>query len=150
MIPDALDRAIIDRLQHGLPLVERPFAVVAAEIGTDEDTLIARLRRLRESEVLTRFGPMFNVERMGGVFVLAAVAAPPERLEAVVAAINAHLEVAHNYQREHRWNVWFVVAAETAERAQAVIDEISAETGLDVLVLPKEREYHVEFKLPSQ
>lgn len=146
---DEFDSAIVNCLQSGFPLVERPFAVVAAELGLAEEDLIARVRKLLEEGVLTRFGPMYQVERMGGAFSLAAMRVPPEDFDRVAATVNALPEVAHNYQREHAYNMWFVLATERPEGIARAIDRIERETGLPVLNFPKLREYFVEFKLDA-
>ncbi len=144
---DEIDSAIVNRLLRGFPLVERPFAVVAAELGLAEEDLIARVHKLLAEGVLTRFGPMYQVERMGGAFSLAAMRVPPGDFDRVVAIVNALPEVAHNYEREHAYNMWFVLATEKPEGIARAIARIERETGLPVLNLPKLREYFVEFKL---
>ena len=144
---DEFDAAIVNCLQGGFPLVERPFAVVAAELGLAEGNLIGRVRKLLEERVLTRFGPMYQVERMGGAFSLAAMRVPREDFDRVAATVNAMPEVAHNYQREHEYNMWFVLATEQPEGIARAIARIERETGLAVLNLPKLREYFVELKL---
>ena len=146
---DGVDRAIINRLQDGLPVTERPFAAVAGELGLDEDTLIERIRRALDDGVLSRFGPMFDAERMGGAFSLCAMRVPPERFEAVARAVNGHPEVAHNYRREHEFNMWFVVGTETPAAIAATIAAIEAETGIAVLDMPKEREFYVGLRLEA-
>lgn len=147
---DAVDRRLIARLQGDFPICERPYAEAAAELGIDETELISRLERLLADRVLTRFGPMFQVERLGGAFVLAALAVPEERYEAVAAAVNALPEVAHNYRREHALNMWFVLATETPDGISAAIGRIEAATGLKVHAFPKEKEYFVEMKLEAR
>jgi DNA-binding Lrp family transcriptional regulator len=142
------DAALIERLHGGLPLVDRPFAAVAAELGTSEDAVIERLRTLLAQGVLTRFGPLYQIERAGGAFVLAAMAVPETRFDAVAALVNAQPEVAHNYRREHALNMWFVVAAESPHAAEVALTRVEAITGLPVLRLPKEREFAVELRLP--
>jgi DNA-binding Lrp family transcriptional regulator len=142
------DVALLRRLHGGFPLVDRPFAAVGAELGLAEDEVIERLRRLLSQGVLTRFGPLYQIERAGGCFVLAAIAVPEERFDEVAQRVNARPEVAHNYRREHRFNMWFVVAAESPDEAEAAIRAIEDATGLSVLRLPKEREFRVELKLP--
>jgi DNA-binding Lrp family transcriptional regulator len=147
---DEIDRAIVNRLQGGFPLVERPFAAAAAELGLEEEDLIARVRKLLEQRVLTRFGPMYQVERMGGAFSLAAMRVPPADFDRVAAIVNAFPEVAHNYEREHEYNMWFVLATERPEGIARAIARIERETGLPVVNLPKLREYFVGLHLPAQ
>ena len=146
---DELDRRVVNALQGGFPICERPFATAADGLGTDEATLIARLRAMREEGVLSRFGPLFKAEGLGGAVTLAAMAAPEERFEEVVALVNAHPEVAHNYARDHRLNMWFVLATEDEARVEATIRAIEAETGLPVLNMPREAEYHVGLRLEA-
>lgn len=147
---DELDRRVVNALQGGFPICERPFAAAAEGLGTDEATLIARLRAMREQGVLSRFGPLFKAEGLGGAVTLAAMAVPEERFEEVAALVNAHPEVAHNYARDHQWlNMWFVLATEDEARVGATIRAIEAETGLPVLNMPREAEYHVGLRLEA-
>lgn len=146
---DDLDRRLINALQGGFPLSEEPYREVAEALGCTEAEVLARLQRLLEQRVLTRFGPMFQVERMGGRFLLAALAVPEERFEAVAEQVNALPEVAHNYRREHHLNMWFVLATETPAGIDAAIARIQAATGLPVYAFPKEREFFVEMKLSA-
>jgi siroheme decarboxylase len=145
---DARDARLVERLHAELPLVDHPFASVGAELGMDEDEVLERLRRLLATGVLTRFGPLYQIERVGGQFVLAALEVPPERFDAVAQIVNALPEVAHNYRREHPFNMWFIVAAESQARADAALARIGQLTGLKVHAFPKEREYFVGLKLP--
>ncbi len=149
---DATDRAIIDHLQGGFPICERPYAQAAAALGIGEDELLERLQRLLDARVLTRFGPMFQVERMGGAFVLAAMRVPEANWQQVVDIVNAFPAVAHNYRRESDracpFNMWFVLATETADGIAAAVRTIEAASGLPVFAFPKLREYFVEMKLP--
>jgi DNA-binding Lrp family transcriptional regulator len=146
---DKFDSAIVNCLQGGFPLVERPFALVAEELGLAEEDLIARVRKLLEEGVLTRFGPMYQVERMGGAFSLAAMRVPPADFDRVAEIVSALPEVAHNYEREHAYNMWFVLATEKPEGIARAIARIERETGLPVLNLPKLREFFVEFRMPA-
>ncbi|MCK2094716.1 Lrp/AsnC family transcriptional regulator [Thauera aromatica] len=147
--PDDIDRRLINALQGDFPLDETPFASVAAALGLSEAEVIDRLQSLLDDHVLTRFGPMFQIERMGGAFCLAAIAVPEGRWTSVVEAVNAFPEVAHNYRREHRLNMWFVLATETPDGIAEVACRIELATGLAVNLFPKEREYFVEMKLEA-
>ncbi|TLX62710.1 Lrp/AsnC family transcriptional regulator [Stutzerimonas nosocomialis] len=140
---DELGRLLINRLQTGLPLVRHPWQALAEELGTDSRTLRERVQVLLDDGILTRFGPMFDIERLGGAFTLAALAVPEARFDAVAEQLAAMPEVAHNYRREHAWNMWFVLGCATPEGVAQAIARIEAQTGLPVLNLPKEETYHV-------
>lgn len=146
---DAFDRKLIDLLHGGFTIEERPFATVAARLATTEEDIMNRLRRLLADGVLTRFGPLYDAEKLGGALTLAAMAVPEDRFEEVAAIVNAFPEVAHNYRRDHRLNMWFVIATDDPARAGVVLRRIESGTGLAVLNLPKEREYFLEVRLPA-
>jgi DNA-binding Lrp family transcriptional regulator len=145
---DDIDRAIVNRLQDGIEVCERPFAAVAQAVGIPEPDLTERLERLLADGTLSRFGPMYNVAEMGGAFTLAAMGVPPGDFDHVAGLVNAHPEVAHNYERDHPLNMWFVVATEHPESVGQVIAEIERETGLQVVNLPKLHEYFLDLRLP--
>lgn len=144
---DEIDRRIVNALQGGFPLVSRPFAQAAASLGLAEDALLARLKGLVAKNVLTRFGPMYDAEKLGGAFSLCALSVPPEDFARVAALVNAHPEVAHNYQREHRYNMWFVLATSSPEGIRRLVRAIEDETGYPVLHLPREAEYVIDLRL---
>ena len=144
---DEIDRNLINALQGDFPLVPEPYRLVAEALGLSEAEVLRRLDSLLERRVLTRFGPMFQIERAGGAFVLAAMRVPEAGFERVAAQVNAFPEVAHNYRREHALNMWFVLATATPEGIAATVAAIEAATGLPVFSFPKEREYFVEMKL---
>lgn len=146
---DATDRAMINALQDGLPIIARPFDWLAQKLGIDAQNVLSRLARLREIGAITRFGPFFDATAMGGAYCLCAMEVPEPRFEEVVTLINAHPEVAHNYEREHRLNMWFVLATDTPEGVTRVADAIEAETGLPVLRFPKEEEFFVGFRVEA-
>jgi len=147
--PDETDRRILNRLQEGFPISPRPFADVAAELGLDEDDLIARLARLKETRLITRFGPFYDAAAMGGAFCLCAMQVPEDDFDRVTDLVNAHPEVAHNYQRDHALNMWFVLATETKAGIGEVAKRIEAETGLTVLQFPKEHEFFIGFRVAA-
>lgn len=140
---DSIDRAIINNLQGGFPLSERPYAEAAARLGLTEDQLLRRLDALLEQGALTRFAPMYHAERLGGALTLAAMKIPAADFERVAAIVNGFPEVAHNYEREHEFNMWFVLATETPARIGEVIGEIEKATGYAVYNMPKLEEFFV-------
>lgn len=146
---DAIDRLIINQLQSDFPICETPYQVVAERLGLTEANLIERLQALLANGTLTRFGPLYHAERMGGALTLAAVKVPSERFAEVTALINAFPEVAHNYARNHELNMWFVLATETLDQQQKTITAIEQQTGLRVYNMPKLHEYFVGLKLEA-
>lgn len=146
---DEIDRAIVNALQGGFPLTEHPFAESARGLELSERELMSRLQAMLDSGALTRFGPLFQVERMGGRFLLAAMSVPVHDFERVTAIVNARHEVAHNYEREHAFNMWFVLAAESDAAVEAAVVGIEQASGYPVYRFPKEREFFVEMILAA-
>lgn len=146
---DDLDRRLINATQGGFPLVDEPYRQIALGLDISEEEVLARLTSLLARGVLTRFGPLFQIERMGGRFVLAAMVVPEPQFDDVAAILNTIPEVAHNYRREHRLNMWFVLATETPEGIQEVCRRIEELTKLPVLAFPKEKEFFVDLRLPA-
>ncbi|MEO5337468.1 MAG: AsnC family transcriptional regulator [Magnetospirillum sp. WYHS-4] len=146
---DEADRAIVNALQGGFPLVDEPFAEVGSRLGLPTDEVIERIRRMLDDGILSRFGPMYHAERLGGGLTLAALRVPAERYEEVAAIVNAFPEVAHNYAREHDLNMWFVLATETPEGIADTVGRIEAATGLTVYNMPKREEFFVGLRFEA-
>ena len=140
---DDLDRRIINRLQGDFPVCERPFRSVAERLDTTESELITRIRCMLDDGLLTRFGPLYNAEQMGGALSLCAMKVPEDRFDAVAEQVNSFPEVAHNYQRDHEMNMWFVLATETPEQLDICLRRIEEVTGIPVFNLPRKEEYYV-------
>jgi len=145
--PTPLGRAFINRFQGGFPLCQRPFREAATALGSDEATLIATVADLLEAGLLSRFGPLYDAERLGGRFTLAAMAVPESDFERIARMLEASPEVAHNYRRDHALNMWFVLATPTEAGLNTAIRRIQSATGLMVHDFPKLREYHLGFWL---
>ena len=149
---DNNDRLLLNRVQGDFPLTSRPFLDVGRELGMTEDDVIARLRRLLEAGAVNRLGPVLNPSAVGGERTLAAMSVPPERLEEVAALVNSFEAVSHNYEREHHYNLWFVLSAEEPGEVERALAAIERETGIAVMNLPALEEYFlgVRFQLPTE
>jgi DNA-binding Lrp family transcriptional regulator len=153
---DDVDRAILNAYQGGFPVVADPYEPAAeafGEHGVDvtADELHERLAAMDEAGVLTRFGALIDAEAIGGTATLVAMHAPEERFDEVAEQVNAHAEVAHNYEREHpHLNMWFVVSVADETRVAEVLAAIEDETGQETYNLPKQREFHVGAKFPVE
>lgn len=143
---DEIERLIINELQGNFPICPHPYAVVAERLGITEQVLIKRISDLLDRGILSRFGPMYHAERMGGALTLAAMRVPEADFERVTALVNAHPEVAHNYARAHDFNMWFVLATENAEQITEVIHTIEQESGFPVFNMPKEEEFYLNLR----
>jgi len=149
LLLDAIDRRLLNDFQSGFPLVPRPFAEIADRLGVGESEVIARIERLAAAGAVSRVGPVLR-PRQVGTSTLAAMAVPEDRLEEVAELVNGYREVNHNYQRTHRFNLWFVLTAADEGRLTAVMDEIEDRTGIAVLDLPMLEEYHIDLGFPLQ
>ncbi len=138
-----LEFRLLNDWQRDFPLTPRPYAELARRLGADEAAVLERLAALKAQGHISRVGAVFRPHVLGWS-TLAAVACPPERLEEVARLIDAFPEVNHNYEREHAYSLWFVVAASSRERVAEVLAEIHRATGLKPLDLPMEADYHID------
>lgn len=144
---DDTDRRIVNVLQDAFPVSARPYRTAARRLGLTESELIGRLKRLLRTGVLSRFGPLYQIERAGGRYLLCAMRVPHDRVGAVAAMLDAMPEVAHNYERDHVFNLWFVLAAESPAAVDRAVDRIEDVTGLQLFAFPKQREYFLDLRL---
>lgn len=142
-----LERRLLNDYQQAMPLTPTPFADMARELGVSEAEVLDCLASLQVRGMVTRVGPVFRPKR-AGASTLAAMSVPEERLDEVAGLVSGYSEVNHNYEREHEFNLWFVVTAPSRERVVAVLAEIRDATGLRVLDLPMERHYHIDLGFP--
>jgi DNA-binding Lrp family transcriptional regulator len=143
IVVDELDRQIINELQEGFPISDSPYAEIAEKLATTETELLQRLSQLLDSGLLSRFGPMFHAEQLGGALALCAMQVPKASFESVSDQVNQFSQVAHNYEREHRLNMWFVLATETQDELQDTLIAIEEKTGCRVYNMPKLEEFYV-------
>ena len=139
----ALDRRLLDEFQRDFPLCQQPYAEMARRVGSDEATVIERLAWLQREGYVSRVGPVFRPNRLGAS-TLAAMAVPAAMLEEVAGIVSSFDEVNHNYEREHRFNLWFVVVADDEQQLQDVLAEIEDSCGYPVLDLPLLNEHFID------
>lgn len=140
---DDIDRRLLDDFQHDFPLSARPYAELAERLGTSEADVLERLGRLQRAGAVSRVGAVIRPHAVGAS-TLAAMAVPAEWLERVAELVSGYAEVNHNYQRDHRLNLWFVVTAAARDDVLAVLADIERRTGLAVLDLPMLEDFHID------
>ncbi len=144
-----LEKRLLNDFQHGLPLVSRPYAAMAERLGVGEQDVIDMLAALQDRGFISRVGAVFRANTIGAS-TLAAMAVPEEEIEAVARLVNGYREVNHNYQREHRFNLWFVITAEDEAALRRVLDDIETRSGHAVLHLPMLADYHIDLGFELQ
>ncbi|NIR29931.1 MAG: Lrp/AsnC family transcriptional regulator [Gammaproteobacteria bacterium] len=139
----AVEKRLLDDFQRDFPLEPTPFASLAAVLGVSEAAVRRLLLGLHTRGLISRVGVVCRPRSLGAS-TLAAMAVPEHRLEEVAALVNGYREVNHNYEREHRWNLWFVANARTHARLGTVLDDIAARAELAVVSLPMVEDYHID------
>lgn len=138
-----LELHLLNDFQHDFPLVPAPFGLIAGRLGVSEARVIDTLERLQKNGSVSRVGAVFRPHSIGSS-ALAALAVPPDEIESMARLVSGYSEVNHNYEREHRYNLWFVVAAGDEERVREVLQEIGHRTGYWPLHLPMVEDYHID------
>jgi len=146
------EKQLLNDYQQGMPLVSEPYAEMARELcqkgfTVNEQDIINSLNSLKERGMVTRVGPVFKPQRVGGS-TLAAIAVPDERMTEVAQIVSDFVQVNHNYQREHHYNLWFVVTGASQQEVEDVLKEIELKTDLTVMNLPMEQDYHIDLGFP--
>ncbi len=134
---------LLNRWQHGFPLTSRPFAHVGAALGLDEAQVLDGFEAARRDGSLSRIGGVWAAGA-GGAALLVAMAVPPAALDAVAAKVDALPGVNHNYEREHRFNLWFVITGPDEVTLAGRLDALERATGLATLRLPMQRVYRID------
>ena len=142
-----LEKRLLNDFQKNLPQSITPYADIARELGVSEALVLELLKKLKAKGYISRIGPVFKPRRVGAS-TLAALSVPAEQLTTIAQIISAYPEVNHNYEREHHFNLWFVLTAKDQTRLQQVIQDVEQRTGYPVLDLPLERQFHIDLGFP--
>jgi DNA-binding Lrp family transcriptional regulator len=149
MRPTTVYQHLLNDFQRDFPLTPTPYREIAASLGVDEDYVLGALQTMLNREVVSRIGPVFSPNSIG-CSTLAAMSIPQARLSEIAAFVNTYREVNHNYEREHHFNLWFVVTASSEERLREVVEQIETTTGIAVMSLPLLEEFHIDLSFPLQ
>ncbi|MEW6243776.1 MAG: AsnC family transcriptional regulator [Bacillota bacterium] len=148
---DALDRELLNLLQTEFPVASRPYMMLAERLCTSEEDIMQRLRRLSGLGVIRRIGGVFDSRALGYLGTLCAMKVPADKIEEVAAVVNGYPGVTHNYLRDHDYNMWFTVLAESEQRIRSILDEIRRATGIDDLMdLPARRVFKIKVTFDAE
>ncbi len=140
---DAKIKQLLETYQRGFPLAVAPYQEMAEHLNMEQEAVLETLKSLQQGGVVSRVGPVFN-HRKVGFSTLAAMSVPEQDVESIAALINSYQGVNHNYEREHHFNLWFVVTASSIEEVTQIIADIEQRTGIEVMDLPMEAPYHID------
>ncbi len=147
---DNLDKELLNLLQTRFPIDARPYLRIAEKLKISEEEVINRIKRLMDSNIIRRFGGVFDSRKLGYQGTLCALKVPEDRIEEAAAVVNSYPGVTHNYLRNHAYNMWFTVLATSPQKVNNILAEISEKTGItDTLNLPVKKfvKLKVSFKL---
>jgi DNA-binding Lrp family transcriptional regulator len=131
---DATDKLIINRIQSDFPIDERPYRVIAMELGLEEAQVIERVNVMKSEGIIRRIGGNFVPHKVGFVSTLCAAKVPVDQIEKFAAVVNGYTGVTHNYVRENEFNVWFTFIAESREEITQNLADISKKTGVTTIL----------------
>jgi DNA-binding Lrp family transcriptional regulator len=146
---DDLDRAILNEIQSHFPIESRPYATVGAKVGTSEAEVLTRVKAMTEAGIIRRLGANFTSRKLGYTSTLCAARVPADKLDQFVTAVNRYPGVTHNYLRQHRYNVWFTLIADSEERLNRILAEISQAADVpEILSLPAIEVFKIKVDFP--
>ncbi len=138
-----VEKKLLDGWQRGFPFEPRPYARIANELGVSENDVIDMLKSLKSRGILSRAGAVVR-PNTAGASTLVAMKTSPEQLEKIAAIVSDEPAVNHNYEREHEFNLWFVVTERDEAALKAALARIEKHTGHTAISLPLHRAYHID------
>ena len=144
MLLDETDRSIIRVTQSGLPLVSRPYDVIAQRVGISVAEVITRMHNMLQLGIIRRIAAVPNHYALGykanGMTVWDV---PDDRIDELGQRIGALEFVSHCYQRprflpDWPYNLFAMVHAHNQDEAMILVSIIAellgdADRGHDVL-----------------
>lgn len=141
---DNLDKKLVTIIQSGFPVTPEPFRDLAQSLGTSEEDVLVRIKRLMENKIIRRLGGVFDSRKLGYTSTLCALNVPPGRIDHVAGVVNGYPGVTHNYLRDHHYNMWFTLMALDGEEIENILGEIKNRTGINNLIsLPAVKVYKI-------
>jgi DNA-binding Lrp family transcriptional regulator len=138
-----LEQHLLNDFQRDMSLSATPYADMAKQLGVSEEEVLQSMQSLQNNGVVSRVGPVFRPNRIG-VSTLAAMSVPADKLDCIARIVSAFPEVNHNYERDHQYNLWFVVTASSEEHLDIVLHEIEQHTGQKLMSLPMLDDYFID------
>jgi len=138
----SLHKQLLNNFQQDLPLSATPYQDVADSLGVTENEVLAAFKELQDQQFIARIGSVI-APNLIGVSSLIAMSVPKNKLQKTAEIINQYPEVNHNYERDNRFNLWFVLIAKDSESLQEVMTDMELQTGYKMLYLPLLADYFI-------
>ncbi len=138
----SLHKQLLNDFQQDLPLSATPYQDVADSLGVAEDEVLDAFKELQDQQFIARIGSVI-APNLIGTSSLVAMSVPENHLQSVAEIINQYPEVNHNYERDNRFNLWFVLVAKDSESLQQVMADMELQTGYKMLYLPLLADYFI-------
>ncbi len=145
----AFDKRLCNELQIGLPIAERPFAIIARILKSNEAKVLKRTRALVKLGVIRRLGVSINWRAIGKASTLVAAHIEQEDLKKVISAVNKLKGVSHNYLREHHYNLWFTLRADSQKDIETILKKLSKRFGAAFNSLPVVRVFKLDARFDA-
>lgn len=141
---DSIDWNIVERLQEGIPIAERPFQRISKELKIPEDEILKRLKKLKREGLIRRFGAVINYKKLGYTGTLVATKVPEDKIEEIAEKINKYKGVTHNYQRNFEYNLWFTLIEKSQRDLEKRLKQIEQEIKPEKMIsLPVTRKFKI-------
>lgn len=141
---DNTNKTLLNNIQMDFPIDPRPFNIIAEKLGLTEDEVINRIRQMKEDLLIRRIGGNFSPDKLGYFSTLCAARVPKEKIDLFTKTVNSYSGVTHNYQRDHRFNIWFTFIAPSVEMIEKSLKEISEATQVEpILNLPATKVFKI-------
>lgn len=123
---------LLNRIQKDIPIVQRPYRVLAEEVGLTEAEALSILREVKEEGVLRQVSAIFDTRTLGYQSSLVAAEYAEDRLDAGADIVNGHPGVSHNYRRNHAFNLWYTIAVPPESDLEAHVQKLHELSGARV------------------
>ena len=138
----AMHKQLLNDYQQDFPLSPTPYQDIASSLGVTEEDVLLAFNELADEHFISRIDSIIAPNHIG-VSTLVAMAVPVEQLQSIADIVSRYPEVNHNYERENRFNLWFVMIAKDDEYLQSVIETIETESGFNAMQLPLLADYFI-------
>lgn len=133
-----VERNILRIVQSNLPDSPTPYADIAREVGTDEATVLALLRSLKEEGPIRRFGASIKHQRAGWSHnAMVAWKVAPGIVEEAGEKAAEHPLISHVYYRpssapDWPYELYTMIHGRHETEHMEVIEQLRRDTPLDV------------------